>query len=103
MVDTVTRDAGDTALDAAHDAAPIKKPAERWRNKWRALSKKDPCPYCGRRGIVAGQEYWACPRKTHASRDIAESFASDQLLHDIRVHGEPQDEYLGAHPISEGE
>lgn len=82
--------------DAVREA--LREPAKRWRNKWRALFAKQ-CPDCDAR-MRAGEIYLSCCW-THPTKDVAETRAAAELEQDIRLHGRPLDEYLGAFPVSE--
>lgn len=77
----------------------VKKPASRWRNKWRALEYVE-CD-CGCPGY-AGEEYFegdCCEPQSYPSKDVAETSAADEQAFDVIEFGRTVDEYLGAFEI----
>lgn len=99
----MARLSADQAADALVEREPVKEPAKRWINWWKAGSNGTRGASCGRNCSVdhgpkkPGEIYPACI--PHPSKDVALSRAAVRLEQSIRVYGpEISSRHVGAFP-----
>lgn len=89
-----------TDLDLAPEHETLKEPPKLWRNWW--ISTTPQGRFCGRCDAdmpvqPVGAVFTNCCPCRFPSRDVAESYAAD----DLAQHGFIPDQYLGAYPEGE--